>query len=475
MTVHDGPALEPGEIIAPAVGTEHRRDPDYHNNYQDIEAFLAAGGRRGRQLVPLTDGTYFINRWFATVEMIPKTIVPIGYVGVVVSYYGKTGPATSRARRSAMASGWPTGAAASRRGRSARASMPSTRSPATFTWCRPPTSCSTGSPAGSRTHRYDESLKSIDLVTADAYEPVLPLVGRRSHRLPEGSRRGPAFRRHQEADHPDARSAAERLFPRHRPQEDDARTAARPRRDPARSQGGTPKSRFLDFDIELVDVLIGKPDTAESSGEIETLLEQLRLRQLLASRSKPTSSNRPRPTSCASLKMAEAKAEKQTELTNSLIEIEIAENQGGAELSRARKQAEQMVVTAEADEEEQTAGRRSGRPCRERCSAKARLRRSRSKARRRPTCLPERSPPTAIREIYALSLATQHLSQSQQPLVPERVFLSGGSSSGDGSALQGLLGTLMSLLVAERTGFPIEPKTDLAKTAREDLETGDAK
>lgn len=27
----------------------------------------------------------------------------------------------------------------------------------------------------SETHRYDESLKSIDLVTADAYEPVLPL------------------------------------------------------------------------------------------------------------------------------------------------------------------------------------------------------------------------------------------------------------------------------------------------------------
>ena len=41
--------------------------------------------------MPLTDGTYFINRWFATVELIPKTVVPIGYVGVVVSYYGKQG------------------------------------------------------------------------------------------------------------------------------------------------------------------------------------------------------------------------------------------------------------------------------------------------------------------------------------------------------------------------------------------------
>ena len=32
----------------------------------------------------LTDGTFFINRWFATVEMQPKTLIPIGYVGVVV-------------------------------------------------------------------------------------------------------------------------------------------------------------------------------------------------------------------------------------------------------------------------------------------------------------------------------------------------------------------------------------------------------
>ena len=39
VTVHDGPSLPPGEIIAPAVGTD-RADANYHNNYQDPEAFL---------------------------------------------------------------------------------------------------------------------------------------------------------------------------------------------------------------------------------------------------------------------------------------------------------------------------------------------------------------------------------------------------------------------------------------------------
>ncbi len=46
VTVHDGPSLGPGEIIAPAVGTQ-REDKHFHNNYQDPEAFLAAGDIEG--------------------------------------------------------------------------------------------------------------------------------------------------------------------------------------------------------------------------------------------------------------------------------------------------------------------------------------------------------------------------------------------------------------------------------------------
>jgi len=42
VTVHEGPTLPPGELIAPAVGTD-KDQPNFHNNYQDIEAF---SGRR---------------------------------------------------------------------------------------------------------------------------------------------------------------------------------------------------------------------------------------------------------------------------------------------------------------------------------------------------------------------------------------------------------------------------------------------
>ena len=42
---------------SPRRSATTRRGPDYHNNFQDPEAFLRAGGRRGRQSVPSTAPT----------------------------------------------------------------------------------------------------------------------------------------------------------------------------------------------------------------------------------------------------------------------------------------------------------------------------------------------------------------------------------------------------------------------------------
>lgn len=61
ITVHDGPPLESGEIIAPEV-PDGEEDPRSHGCFQDPEKFLELGGRRGKQLQVLTDGTFFINR-----------------------------------------------------------------------------------------------------------------------------------------------------------------------------------------------------------------------------------------------------------------------------------------------------------------------------------------------------------------------------------------------------------------------------
>jgi len=57
VTVHDGASLEPGDIIAPTVGEDSDDPGSYHNNFQDPERFLAAGGLRGRQHQVIVEGT----------------------------------------------------------------------------------------------------------------------------------------------------------------------------------------------------------------------------------------------------------------------------------------------------------------------------------------------------------------------------------------------------------------------------------
>src|SRR3989440_7153806 len=91
--------------------------------------------------------------------------------------------------------------------------------------------------------------------------------------------------------------------------------------------------RFHEFDIECVDVLIGKPDTAEAGGKIETLLEQLRQRQLSIEQLETYERQRASAEKLRTLNEAQAQAAMQTQLTNSRVQIQIAESQGEADLA----------------------------------------------------------------------------------------------------------------------------------------------
>src|SRR6202162_5521661 len=95
------------------------------------------------------------------------------------------------------------------------------------------------------------------------------------------------------------------------------------------------RRRFHDFDIECVDVLIGKPDTAEAGGKIETLLEQLRQRQLSIEQLETYERQRDAVEKLKMLNEAQAQATMQTQLTNARVQAQIAESQGEADLARA--------------------------------------------------------------------------------------------------------------------------------------------
>lgn len=83
VTTLDGVPIEGGQIAGKQIAG--------HNNFQDIDVFLKNNGNRGLQPSIVLAGSYNINPWAIQIEEIPMTDVPIGFVGVVISYIGEDG------------------------------------------------------------------------------------------------------------------------------------------------------------------------------------------------------------------------------------------------------------------------------------------------------------------------------------------------------------------------------------------------
>ncbi len=83
VTTLDGDSLPQGQIAGKMI--------DAHNNFQDADVFLNAGGNKGLQQQVILAGSYYLNPWFVQLEQIKMTEISIGYVGVVISYVGDEG------------------------------------------------------------------------------------------------------------------------------------------------------------------------------------------------------------------------------------------------------------------------------------------------------------------------------------------------------------------------------------------------
>ena len=83
ITALDGVPLDQSAIAGNTI--------DGHNNFQDFDAFLHKGGQRGLQTQVIQAGNYSLNPWAVEVEKVPMTSIPIGHVGVIISYVGDEG------------------------------------------------------------------------------------------------------------------------------------------------------------------------------------------------------------------------------------------------------------------------------------------------------------------------------------------------------------------------------------------------
>jgi uncharacterized membrane protein YqiK len=368
VTVHDGPALPEGVIIAPVVGDAATmlngeaavaaregmgKGGGSHDNFQNPEAFLAAGGRRGRQLQVLVDGTYFVNRLFATVEFVKKTIVEVGFVGVVVSYTGEQGKDLSGAeythgelvetgRRGVWSAPLLPGKYAFNTYAGKVVMVPTTNF--MLKWIR--------SEVGE--HHFDQNLSEVSLITRDAFEPSLPLsvvVHIDYKKAPLVVQRFGDIRRLVEQTLDPMVAAYFKNVAQNRT----LIQLLQDRSDIQRQAGEEMKAKFANYNLSLDEVLIGTPkpgvSAANSSGgeKLTQILEQLRARQVAQEQIETYVQQERAAKQERELRQAEAIAAQQTRLTESEIAITVQSNQGKAEYQRALQQAAQVKAMAEAD------------------------------------------------------------------------------------------------------------------------------
>ena len=456
VSIQDGPTIGSGEIIAPEVkAPDGKRD---HNYFQDPEAFLELGGRRGKQLQVLTDGTFFINRWFGTVEIKAKTLIPIGYVGVVVSYHGLAGSDTT-----GEAFRYGEQVEAGHRGvwRSALAPGKYALNPYAVKVELVPTINFVLRWISGQTeaHRYDEDLTSIDLITADGYEPRLPLslvLHIDYQKAPSVVQRfGDVKRLITQTLDPiltayfrDVAQTSHML---------DLLTKREEIQKRATEQLG---ERFQRYDINVVAVLIGRPESREvaegKADPIETLFDQLRMRRLADEQRATFIKQEEAAQQQVMLNQAQAKAQRQTELTQSAIGIEIAANRGQAEFAEAEQLAKKQVTLAQGEARaKELIGRGESSRIAQVGLAEAAVTLQKVGAYRDP-------------RLYALNVFADQFSKSVQPLVPNRLFISGaGGKPGEGQPGGSVLETLLSLILSEKAGINIQESEKTAKPLEE--------
>jgi len=439
VTVHDGPSLEQGEIIAPSVGQDHA-------SFQDPEKFLSLGGKRGKQIAVLTDGTYYINRLFATIEYRPKTVVPIGFVGVVVSFFGKEGvdmtgedykhgELVGEGCKGVLEKPLMAGKYAFNTDAGKVVLVPTTN--IILKWNKNETGA----------HKYDENLTEVDIITKDAFEPSLPLsvvMHIDYKQAPWVIQRfgdinmlvnqsldplvGAYFK-----DVAQTKTLIELI---------QERSAIRER---AVSEM---REKFAKYNLQLEEVLIGTPKSPVTDIMIENILTQLRERQIAEEKKVTYQKQQSAAESEKSLREAEATAAQQGLLTKSKIQIDVERNSGAALASKAEQEANQIVALARANA---TKVRLEGEAD---ASKESNVGLARAQAIDAQVKAYGGAQYRIMQEIA--DKLTDAIKNTTVDIVPKTVVNMGNGSDGENGGSSTILDTLLKFITIEKLGVPLQ-------------------
>jgi uncharacterized membrane protein YqiK len=199
-------------------------------------------------------------------------------------------------------------------------------------------------------HKYDENLSEVSLITKDAFEPSLPLsvvVHIDYRKAPLVIQRFGDIKRLVEQTLDPMVSAYFKNIGQ-------TRTLIQLIQDRSAIQqlsGEQMKEKFSQYNLELQEVLIGTPTPGKGGSQIETILTQLRARQIAEEQVETYTRQEKAAMKEKELREAESRAKQQTFITESELSISIQTNQGKAEYERSRQEAAriQTLATAEAE------------------------------------------------------------------------------------------------------------------------------
>src|SRR6195952_401183 len=432
VTVQDGPALPRDELLAPDVG-------DHHNSFQEPEKFLKAGGKRGRQERVLVEGTYYINRLFATVELITKTVIPVGFVGVVVSYTGRKGNDMSGADYS-HGELVETGC----RGVWRDPLMPGKYAFNTYAGkieLVPTTNFVLMWQTGVTGSNFDSNLREITLITKDAFEPLLPL----SVVVHIDYRKAPMVVQRFGNVKQLVEQTLDPMVSSYFKNVSQTRTFIELIQSRSELQAGASidmRGRFQAYSLEFQEVLIGTPKPQPGDNRIENIMSQLRDRQIAREQVETFAQKQIAADKQRELNEAEKRAEKQAELTGSLVDISIKDNNGAALVKAAERRRQEVESLAQGErfrQENEGAGRASAIKSVGEAEAAA--------IHAKSVALEGEGADKQLMQTVMLRLA-EAFETAKVPLVPQ-IQIGGGAADGGGNAFGTLLSLMNSLKAAE--------------------------
>jgi uncharacterized membrane protein YqiK len=405
----------------------------------------------------LTDGTYYINRLFATVELRPKTIVPIGYVGVITSFYGKPGTDTTGEEYShgqlvkagckgVLVDPLMPGKYAFNTDAGAISLVPTTN--IILKWKKDETGG----------QKYDADLAEVDIITKDAFEPQLPLsvVMHIDYKQAPWviQRFGDLTKLVNQSLDP----LVSAYF------KDIAQTKTLieliQERSAIRERAVIEmKDKFINYNLNLEEVLIGTPMAVTGDTKIENILTQLRERQIAEEQKVTYNKQKEAAETEKSLKEAQAVAQNQTSLTQSRIAIEVAANEGEAIAKKAEQEANKIVSIAKADAE------------RVKLEGNAEAEKEAAVGTAKATAIQKQveayggSSYRLMQEIA--DKLSEAIREAQMPIVPSTIVNMGGN---DGKNNNSIVNTLLELLTLSKVGVDISTAADNSPESKADTE-----